>query len=54
MAKKNKKKKLKARKKIRTAKLKARKKITLIPEKELIIKTSKAWSKQAYINKKII
>ena len=52
MAKKNKKKKSKARKKIKKARLKTRKKITLESEKELIIKTSKVWSKRAYVNKK--
>ena len=52
MAKKNKKKKSKARKKIKKARSKTRKKITLESEKELIIKTSKVWSKQAYVNKK--
>ena len=52
MAKKNKKKKSKARKKIKKARSKTRKKITLESEKELIIKTSKVWSKRAYVNKK--
>ena len=52
MAKKNKKKKSKARKKIKKVRLKTRKKITLESEKELIIKTSKVWSKRAYVNKK--
>ena len=52
MAKKNKKKKSKARKKIKKVRLKTRKKIILESEKELIIKTSKVWSKQAYVNKK--
>ena len=52
MAKKNKKKKSKARKKIKKARSKTRKKITLESEKELIIKTSKLWSKRAYVNKK--
>ena len=52
MAKKNKKKKSKARKKIKKARSKTRKKTTLESEKELIIKTSKVWSKRAYINKK--
>ncbi len=63
MAKKNKKKskvrkkikkvKSKVRKKIKKVKSKVRKKIIPESEKELIIKTSKAWSKQAYINKKV-
>ena len=48
MTKKKKKKQLKTRKKI----IKARKKIILKSEKELIIKTSKLWSKRAYVNKK--
>ena len=56
MAKKNKKKKSKAIKKFklkkRKARSKTRKKITSESEKELIIKTSKAWSKRAYVNKK--
>jgi len=52
VAKKNKKKKSKARKKIKKVRLKTRKKITLESEKELIIKTSKLWSKRAYVNKK--
>mgnify|MGYP000144389367 CR=1 FL=1 len=59
MTKKNKKKKSKARKKIkklklkkRKAKSKIRKKITSKSEKELLIKTSKVWSKRAYVNKK--
>ena len=52
MTKKNKKKKSKARKKIKKVRLKTRKKITLESEKELIIKTSKVWSKRAYVNKK--
>jgi len=52
VAKKNKKKKSKARKKIKKVRLKTRKKITLESEKELIIKTSKVWSKRAYVNKK--
>ena len=59
MAKKNKKKKSKARKKIKKLKLKKRKdrskirkKITSKSEKELLIKTSKVWSKRAYVNKK--
>ena len=52
MAKKNKKKKSKARKKIKKARSKTRKKIILESEKELIIKTSKVWSKRAYVNKK--
>ena len=52
MAKKNKKKKSKARKKIKKIRPKTRKKITLESEKELIIKTSKVWSKRAYVNKK--
>ena len=52
MAKKNKKKKSKARKKIKKTRSKTRKKITLESEKELIIKTSKLWSKRAYVNKK--
>ena len=52
MAKKNKKRKSKTRKKIKKARLKTRKKITLESEKELIIKTSKVWSKRAYVNKK--
>ena len=52
MSKKNKKKKSKARKKIKKSRSKTRKKFTLQSEKELIIKTSKAWSKQAYVNKK--
>ena len=52
MAKKNKKKKSKARKKIKKVRSKTRKKITLESEKELIIKTSKVWSKRAYVNKK--
>ena len=50
MAKKNKKKKSKARKKIKKARSKTRKKIILESEKELIIKTSKVWSKRAYVN----
>ena len=59
MAKKNKKKKSKVRKKIKKLKLKKRKarskirkKITSKSEKELLIKTSKVWSKRAYVNKK--
>jgi len=59
VAKKNKKKKSKARKKIKKLKLKKRKarskirkKITSKSEKELLIKTSKVWSKRAYVNKK--
>ena len=59
MAKKNKKNKSKARKKIKKLKLKKRKarskirkKITSKSEKELLIKTSKVWSKRAYVNKK--
>jgi len=52
VAKKNKKKKSKARKKIKKVRPKTRKKITLESEKELIIKTSKVWSKRAYVNKK--
>ena len=52
MAKKNKKKKSKARKKIKKARSKTRKNIILESEKELIIKTSKVWSKRAYVNKK--
>ena len=52
MTKKNKRKKLKFRKKIKKTRLKTRKKIVLESEKELIIKTSKIWSKQAYVNKK--
>ena len=52
MTKKNKKKKSKARKKIKKIRPKTRKKITLESEKELIIKTSKVWSKRAYVNKK--
>ena len=52
MAKKKKKKKSKTSKKIRKAKSKTRKKTISESEKELIIKTSKAWSKQAYVNKK--
>ena len=52
MAKKNKKKKSKARKKIKKVRSKTRKKITKVSEKELVIKTSKVWSKQAYVNKK--
>ena len=48
MTKKKKKKQLKIIKKI----IKARKKIILKSEKELIIKTSKLWSKRAYVNKK--
>ena len=48
----SKKKKLKVRKKIKKAKSKARKKFALESEKELVIKTSKVWSKQAYVNKK--
>ena len=48
----SKKKKLKVRKKIKKAKSKARKKIVLESEKELVIKTSKNWSKRAYVNKK--
>jgi len=57
--KKSKKKKFKARRKIKKFKLKkkkvrskTRKKITKVSEKELVIKTSKVWSKQAYVNKK--
>ena len=34
------------------ARSKTRKKIILKSEKELIIKTSKLWSKRAYVNKK--
>ena len=59
MPKKSKKKKFKARRKIKKFKLKkkkvrskTRKKITKVSEKELVIKTSKVWSKQAYVNKK--
>ena len=52
MAKKKKKKKSKTSKKIRKAKSKTRKKTISESEKELIIKISKAWSKQAYVNKK--
>ena len=50
-----KKKKLKKRKIIkrtRKIKLKTKKKIILESDKELVIKTSKIWSKQAYVNKK--
>ena len=47
-----KKKKSKNIRKIKKAKLKTIKKIKLNSEKELIIKISKSWSKQAYINKK--
>ena len=39
-------------KKIMKARSKTRKKIILKSEKELIIKTSKLWSKRAYVNKK--
>ena len=39
-------------KKNKKRKSKTRKKITLESEKELIIKTSKVWSKRAYVNKK--
>ena len=39
-------------KKKKKKKSKTRKKIILESKKELIIKTSKAWSKQAYVNKK--
>ena len=46
-------KKRKARKKIKKVKSKVEKKIIPESEKELIIKTSKIWSKQAYINKKV-
>jgi len=49
---KKKKKKLKSRKKIKKTRLKTRKKNNLESEKELIIKTSKIWSKHAYVNKK--
>ena len=52
MTKKNKKKKSKARKKIKKAMSKTRKKIITESEKELIIKTSKVWSKRAYVNKR--
>ena len=47
-----KRKKLKAKKGTKKTKLKTKKKITPESEKELIIRTSKAWSKQAYVNKK--
>ena len=47
-----KKKKLKIKKRTRKTKLKTKKKIVLESEKELIIRTSKIWSKQAYVNKK--
>ena len=53
---KKKKKKSKVRKKIKSIRKKIksiRKKIIVESENELIIKISKAWSKQAYINKKI-
>jgi len=49
---KKKKKKSKNTRKIKKAKLKTIKKITPNSEKELIIKISKSWSKQAYVNKK--
>ncbi len=42
-----KRKKLKAKKGTKKTKLKTKKKITPESEKELIIRTSKAWSKQA-------
>ena len=47
-----KRKKLKIKKRTRKTKLKTKKKIILESEKEPIIKTSKIWSKQAYVNKK--
>ena len=49
---KKKKKKSKNTRKIKKAKLKTIKKITPNSEKELIIKISKSWSNQAYVNKK--
>ena len=47
-----KRKKLKIKKRTRKTKLKTKKKIILESEKELVIRTSKIWSKQAYVNKK--
>ena len=47
-----KRKKLKIKKRTRKTKLKTENKIILESEKELVIKTSKIWSKQAYVNKK--
>ena len=47
-----KRKKLKIKKRTRKTKLKTEQKIVLESEKELVIKTSKIWSKQAYVNKK--
>ena len=52
MPKKKKKKKLKSSRKIKKVKPRIKKKVKLELEKELIIKTTKTWVKQAYVNKK--